>query len=682
MKETILSETQPRTPRDLLETLFRHKKKMIVFFLAVTVSTLAVLAFTPATYTSTSKLIVHPGRESVFVDPTAGGATPLYKEWESEINSELEILNSRELVTQVVEALGSAAFLEEPPGQTGGKLGGIRKMLDPVRLSTRNFFKKWAREKPDKKTDKPQKQLDSIIQAVEKSLAIGVRPKSDIITVSYTAASPQLARQVVTALINQYLELRISLHQIPGGYEFFSQQTDMLLGELEKNGERILAIKKEAGVDSLNDNQLAMQTAVEQMRVEQLRVQSEMAAAKARVDTIQFMLTQQSSAERTLKNSSILDPIEYKALQSTLRLEDATLAALVAKDKEISRQITQLQSKLIEIEVLQNPIRRLQREQEILEDKYRKYSEHREQARINQELETRKIFNVTIVQHATLSDEANPSGKMIKLAASLFLGLLGAMAIAFGSDYIDPTLHSATDIADRLKRPTLIELPCLQNKELDPAYKTPPRKERRNLHILHSGKPSYRDEELCFQELCFRLLALRPPHKKDPLIIGLTSSTGGEGVSTIAGKLAAAFSYDGRFPNVLLLDANPTEHSHQLVKQRTDLPFAFRQFREMAETVPEMPSMDACAVIQYLDRARQEDYDMIVIDIPPLNEGGYAVRVAAEADIVGFVVDCGRTPWRIVKRAVDLLDHAEAHLSGIILNRQQYMMPKWLYKKL
>ena len=73
-------DKQDRSFRDLIETVFRHRNKGAAFFIAITICALIVLAFSPASYTSECKLIVHAGTESVFVNSAAvGGSTRLYK---------------------------------------------------------------------------------------------------------------------------------------------------------------------------------------------------------------------------------------------------------------------------------------------------------------------------------------------------------------------------------------------------------------------------------------------------------------------------------------------------------------------------------------------------------------------------------------------------------------------------
>ena len=67
-------------------------------------------------YKSEARLLVRIGRESVSLDPTAttGQVISVGQSRESEINSELEILKSRELAQKVVDAIGPRAFLERP----------------------------------------------------------------------------------------------------------------------------------------------------------------------------------------------------------------------------------------------------------------------------------------------------------------------------------------------------------------------------------------------------------------------------------------------------------------------------------------------------------------------------------------------------------------------------------------
>ncbi len=674
MLKTDTKKEHTRTLRDYLETVFRHKNKAILFFLAVVISSVIVLKLTPGSYTSTSTLMIRRGRENVVLDPTTatGAMLPIYKDWASEINSELEILKSHELVENVIMRLGPTVFLTDPKPDRGGKLSLIRSALNPARQWIANVLKRF--QKPENENgDGELGQRNKAVRAMEKNLHIHVQENSDIITVSYTATRPELAKQVVTLLIDSYFEKRIDVRKTPGAYQFFTDQREQLLDELQQTEKAIRTIKEEADILSLEDSRLTLQSALQETRTRQLSARSSLAAANARVNTLRTLLSQQSSADPSLQNGgALLDREERKELQAELRREETAQSALSAENLEISRQLTQLRAELAALDKVEPSIRSLQREQDLLEEKYRKYSENQEQARINQALETEKISNVSIVQHATLPTQPDPSRKMFKLLAAMCLGLAGAIGIAFGADYLDPTLHSAADISERLHLTTLIELPDLPAHELDPCALPPEDIPR---------ETSGRTAKDCFQELCFKILALRTDEKPVPVVIGITSTSTGEGVSTIAANLAAAFSRDDRFSSLLLLDANPEQLPVEWGEHTP--PFTYQHINDLAEddeSEPEPPGTAAFA--EYLAKLKKQQHDIIVVDIPPVSEGGYAVRAAAELDIVILAVEAGRVPWRTLLRTAGLLRAAQASLGGIILNRQRFAMPAWLYRKL
>ncbi len=66
-------------------------------------------------YRSEARLLVRLGRETVSLDPTAtiGEIAQINRTYDWEVNSELEILRSREIAERVVDRMGTAAFLDD-----------------------------------------------------------------------------------------------------------------------------------------------------------------------------------------------------------------------------------------------------------------------------------------------------------------------------------------------------------------------------------------------------------------------------------------------------------------------------------------------------------------------------------------------------------------------------------------
>ncbi len=707
------SSESRRDWRELLAPIFRHKAKVLVFFCCVILTALVALAFTPPEYTSTAKLIVRRSRENVFINPitTIGESRGVQKTWASEIKSELEILGNQELALELVREFGPDAFLKSPELSRSGKLGPIRIMMAPLHRSFENFKKSLKQQSASDDGTSLDPNESKALEALEGNLKIQDRPDSDIIVVSFTSHSPQFTQEVNNRLIDLYLDERIGILQVPGTQQIFADQAKQVLAELEKTDETIRSIKNEVGASTLEDNRHTLQQTIESVRARQLEIQSALAASNGRIATLRSMVKQSSSPDKSTAQKNVtadtasnapLGPEEYRTLLATLRTEESTLSGLIEEDRVVKQQLEKLQNELSRLNEIELPIRRLQRQQSQLEQQYQKFSENLELARVNQTMETKRISNVSIVQHATLPGKPNPSGKLIKLLAAMFLGMTGAIAIAYISDTLDPTLHSAKDVANRLGTKTLLELPSLSKKEISDrksifrklldkyritqSFRSMTRKLVEKLGLKRMPRwipPPARTADDYFRDLYFKILSQKPAGNRKSITIGVTSSMPKEGVSMLSTMLCKALSKDGRYPNIMLLDANPARQDVTRGLPE-DAPFDYCKFAGESESYGEdgEPPVNNAAFNDFLSEIKKKDYDIIIADIPALSMGSYPILATTTMDLVILMVEAGRLPWRNVQRSVELLGNANTNLCGIVLNRTQQALPKWLYQKL
>jgi len=91
------------TLRDIVTPLFRHSKLVLLTFLSLVLGTILGIIFLPKDYEAKMKILVKrervdaavsPGRDAALANP--GDVT------EEELNSEVELLNSRDLLEKVV----------------------------------------------------------------------------------------------------------------------------------------------------------------------------------------------------------------------------------------------------------------------------------------------------------------------------------------------------------------------------------------------------------------------------------------------------------------------------------------------------------------------------------------------------------------------------------------------------
>ena len=188
-----------RSLRDFYSILFRHKWKVTIFFLAV-VTTVTVGTFlTTEIYKAEAKLLLRIGRENVSLDPTAttGQVISIGQSRESEINSELEILKSRELAEKVVDALGPKSFLEMPDESILDPAAPMGPAQEGLRGLRRIFG--WLGSRLQESLIAagivtPLSDRERAVILLTKNLTIETQKNSNILFLSYEDRSPELAQ--------------------------------------------------------------------------------------------------------------------------------------------------------------------------------------------------------------------------------------------------------------------------------------------------------------------------------------------------------------------------------------------------------------------------------------------------------------------------------------------------------
>ena len=104
------SEQAQFSVRDIAGVLFRHKALIITTFLTVAVGTAVLTLLMPNEYESRMKILVKNARSDVPITPerTTGTAGTYFDNEvsENQINSEIELLTSDDLLKQVVTECG------------------------------------------------------------------------------------------------------------------------------------------------------------------------------------------------------------------------------------------------------------------------------------------------------------------------------------------------------------------------------------------------------------------------------------------------------------------------------------------------------------------------------------------------------------------------------------------------
>ena len=192
--------------------LFKHKGKIFVCTAIGVVAAAAVYFFITPLYESQAKLLVRYVMDSSAIDPEIRNSGKLGEA----INSEVQIITSWDLVTQVAEAIG------------------VKRLLPEANIATT--------------------QVDAAGSILGGLTAIPADKGSNVIVVSYKNQDPQLARTVLDELIGRYFVKHLEVHRSAEAFNFVTQQSDQVRARLNQTEEELTRLKGKARITSLPES--------------------------------------------------------------------------------------------------------------------------------------------------------------------------------------------------------------------------------------------------------------------------------------------------------------------------------------------------------------------------------------------------------------------------------------------
>jgi uncharacterized protein involved in exopolysaccharide biosynthesis len=463
----------------MLQSLTRHWKSSTAIFLLIFGGAISHGILASKTYRSESKLFVRLGRENVTLDSTVtlGGnslsAVPLSRE--NEINSVVEILESRSLLEKVVDSLSPAAILQTE-GADSSSAAGDQSTTTNLKETIKGFF-----------GFPPLTPREKAVEQLEKCLKIEPARKSNVIVITYEGNSPQSAQSVVAKLVDLYLDEHAKLNRTSGSQEFFAEQTEKLHLNLTAKEDELRQMKDRTGLSSPSDQKQLLVGRIARLDDELMQSESARVASAVKVKLLRSKLAELpekhvsaeiagignegtdrmrdqlyalqvkekeasarysdehprlqqireelaearellASEEKTRTQISTEPDKLHQQTQLELLAEEPLLASLDERLAKLRGQTFELRAELKTLNENEMQIASQQREVDLLETEYRRYAASLEQSRIDRALEEQRISNISVAQAATL--EAKPVGPKVKM--NLALGFVAAICGAVG----------------------------------------------------------------------------------------------------------------------------------------------------------------------------------------------------------------------------------------------------------
>ena len=443
--------------RDLLHVLFKHRAEILtIFIVTVAVVTAATLRITPV-YEAHASLLVKIGREFLSQSSVGGTNNIMVGSQEELINSEVQILESRELIERVITTMGVDILYPELASNS-------RSETTPV---------------------------ERAVEIVSKALTVEVVKKSNVIQVSFQHRDPAIGAKALTLLIDYFKEKHLEVFSNPQSsflekqladyrqrleasetalqsfkerHQIFAleeQRTLLLQQQVQRDtalqdtknriaelGKKVAAYRetlREIGQDPERYTQterdnivveaqtrlLGLELKAQELLAKGYREDSRsVASAREEISLVKgFLATKEAEVGRDVRTGN---PV-YQEVEKELLKAEAELASLQAGAVTLAEQLAELDRRIDGLNDKQNELRNLEREFKVNEQNYLTYLEKHEEARISDDLDRKKIVNISVIQAPVAPQKPVKPKKLLNLILGMLLGALGGLGFAFSA---------------------------------------------------------------------------------------------------------------------------------------------------------------------------------------------------------------------------------------------------------
>jgi capsular exopolysaccharide synthesis family protein len=571
------------------------KRKWIVLtFLLVIVTATAILSFTatPIYQATATILIENPRPEFMSIQELFSGNQYGYGYQDRFFNTQLELLRSRGLGERVVKKmdLPNRPEYQEKGGSSPGLLGTFKNFVTLRWL--RGAPKPASPEGGAADTEALQAEYALLASRVIGRIRTSIVEGTGLVQISYQSSNPQLARDVVNTLVEEFFsysiesryeatrqasdflteqiaqlrtELEVKQRELQRyGQEknlmFLSNQEDTAVGEFSNlynaylqaqikrvNRESVLRELRGLNLDALSTPTRISNASVSSLLADYLRTKieyeeklkfyqesyPEMQRLKSRLDT------QKAQLQVEIRNALEAAESEYRAAFK----EEETLKAMMGQQR---RDVVESSSNKVRYNVLKAEVDGAQALLSFLQSK-------QQETQVSARVTGQRTSDIRIIDKALLPDRPVSPNVMRNILVSIMWGLFLGLMLAFAVEFMDTSLKSPEDVE---------KLTGLASLGLVPSYAGDGKAS--SLHYYTYGKPNrppsgpgaekqpdsielinHHDPNLAISEAYRTIrtsILFSQPDRAGGKILCFTSAFPQEGKSTTAVNMAVSFA--------------------------------------------------------------------------------------------------------------------------------------------
>ena len=713
-----------------LERAFNAVRRRLPLIGAVTTAvTLAAIAFSmtlPNRYDGVAVVQIDPRKKSI---SQFEGVVEDLKGDSASIDSEVEVISSRAVALKVIDVLNLRDDPEFRPQSTVRHvfrilgLNGYLPAEQPLEPSHHVKSERRLDQDPNgtlvgrNQPGEATPERDELATAFQERLKVSRVRMTLLLEIKFTAGDPIKAARIANTIAEIYLANNLANKKQASGFA-----TDLLEGKLAEMQERVAQAERKVAMYKSDNNifdsegNILSEKELARLMEQTVAARNTTAEAKAKYENAQRLAT---TVGGTATIAEVLDSDSIRLLKESVsgaRKREAELGtrygprhpemqkvrAEIAEAEsqlavEIGRQVANLRNEYVVAERREMQLRQslttLKEQEAATKEASVKLSELQREAltskqlyelllgRYKQTSETQdlQLPDARIVEQADVPlHPSSPKRKQIVLIA-LIAGFGLGMMLALGLEFATPGVSHPDDVERSLEVAYMASVPAIaiQGPGVDPL---------RSIRLVLAEPRGIFAESVrgIRRELDMR-------HRSGTSrVIMLASSLPGEGADIIASNLAHHYALTGQ--RVLLIDGDLRRAplTRKLAPQRTrglldalvhGLPVESAILHDTASDLYFLPAMSPTP----LETARPEmlasrrmaetiqsltqQFDVIIIDAPPLLPVVDARILADYADQIVFVTTWRQTPKQLAKRALQSLGFNHAKVAGVVMNK-------------
>jgi succinoglycan biosynthesis transport protein ExoP len=558
----------------------------------------------------------------------------------------------------------------------------------------------------------PVKGVAEETPVILKKLKVTRPPNTYLLLVSYRSPDRQLASDVANATVQSYLAhaYNIRYKAAAGLSEFMERQLEELKAKMERSSTALLQFERELNVINPEEKTNIISARLLQLNTEYTKAQADRVGREAAFGSVRggsIEAAQVSSQGEALKkltetyNDAQRKFADVMTHYGANHPEYRKAEAQVAEGERLLKDTTDSIVRRVEIEYRESLNRESMLEKAVAETKAEfdrlnarsfEYQTLKREAESDKKLYeelVRKIKEAGInasFQNSSIriADPARPGLKpvfpdvpLIALLAFLFSALI-SVGIAVISDVVDNTVRDPEQVARSLKTVVIGTLPMIKNwrgrvmpltaHDNGNDGQLPAARGDRSLTGFDEAVRSLRNSIL-LTDFDRRLRSVL-----------MTSASPSEGKTTVAVHLAAVHAEQHH--RTLLIDGDLRRPS---VHKFFEIPNSLGLSRVLSNGFPwrdalvqPNPGSDLYILPQLLEEA-SEEFDLIILDAPPLLGFPEPLQMAAAVDGVIVVTRAGQTNRTAVATLLHTLARLRANVVGLVLNEVRKEMSHSYY---